>query len=75
MMSTAEFFEANRLSWIAASQDFWSSNEKRISLQSKLRRDSFKILLRSILEDGVAKGDFQIADLRLAGRLILSSLN
>lgn len=75
MMSTAEFFEANRLSWIAASQDFWSSNEKRMSLQSKLRRDSFEKLLRNILEDGVAKGEFQIADLRLSGRLILSSLN
>ena len=75
MTSTADFFEKNRLSWIAASQDFWNSNEKRMSLQSKLRRDGFEKLLRSILEEGVAKGEFEINDLRLSGRLILSSLN
>lgn len=75
MMTTADFFEKNRLSWIAASQDFWSSNENRMSLQVKLRRDAFEKILRSILEEGVAKGDFEIRDLRLSGRLILSSLN
>lgn len=75
MVATASFFEENRLSWIAASQDFWSSNEGRMSLQVKLRRDSFEKLLRNILEEGVASGAFEIADIRLAGRLILSSLN
>ena len=75
MMTTAEFFERNRLSWIAASQDFWSSNEARMSLPVKLRRDAFEKILRSILEEGVATGEFEIRDLRLSGRLILSSLN
>ena len=75
MVTTAAFFEENRLSWIAASQEFWSSNEARMSLKVKLRRDSFERMLRTILEDGVASGEFQIADVRLAGRLILSSLN
>lgn len=75
MTTTAAFFEANRLSWISASQDFWSSNEAQMSMQVKLRRDSFERILRGILEDGVAKGDFAITDVRLAGRMILSSLN
>ena len=75
MVTTAAFFEENRLSWIAASQEFWSSNEARMSLKVKLRRDSFERMLRTILEEGAASGEFQISDVRLAGRLILSSLN
>lgn len=75
MRTTAEFFEENRLSWISASQEFWNSNEAQMSMQAKLRRDTFERMLRRILEDGVARGEFQISDVRLAGRMILSSLN
>lgn len=75
MLETASYFEKNRLSWISASQEFWSSNEPQMSMQVKLRRDAFEKMLRSILEEGVEEGVFEIADTRLAGRLILSSLN
>ncbi|RWY43613.1 TetR/AcrR family transcriptional regulator [Falsigemmobacter intermedius] len=75
MRTTADFFEENRLSWISASQEFWTSNEAQMSLQMKLRRDSFETMLRRILEEGVKRGEFQISDVRLAGRMILSSLN
>lgn len=75
MLETASYFEKNRLSWISASQEFWSSNEPQMSMQVKLRRDAFEKMLRSILEEGMQQGIFEIADTRLAGRLILSSLN
>lgn len=75
MRATALFFEQNRLSWIAASHEFWASNEAQMSLQVKLRRDSFERMLRRILEEGVGRGEFQIEDVRLAGKMILSSLN
>lgn len=75
MLETAAYFENNRLSWISASQEFWNSNEPKMSMQVKLRRDAFEKMLRAILDDGVEKGIFQIEDTRLAGRLILSSLN
>lgn len=75
MLETADYFEKNRLSWISASQQFWNSSEPQMSMQVKLRRDAFEKMLRSILDEGVAKGVFRIEDTRLAGRLILSSLN
>lgn len=75
MLATAGYFENNRLSWISASQEFWNSNEPKMSMQVKLRRDAFEKMLRAILDEGVQKGVFQIEDTRLAGRLILSSLN
>ena len=75
MLETAVYFENNRLSWISASQEFWNSNEPQMSMQVKLRRDAFEKMLRAILDEGVHKGIFEIEDTRLAGRLILSSLN
>ena len=75
MLETAAYFEKNRLSWISASQEFWSSNEAQMSMQVKLRRDAFEKMLRTILEEGRDEGVFEITDIRLAGRLILSSLN
>ncbi|GHF45004.1 TetR/AcrR family transcriptional regulator [Seohaeicola zhoushanensis] len=75
MQITARYFEENRLSWIASSQEFWSSNENRVSLKMRVRRDAFENMLRGILDEGVASGEFRIEDTRMAGRLILSSLN
>lgn len=75
MKVTARYFDENRLSWIASSQEFWSSNEDKITLKMRVRRDAFEKMLRRILDEGVATGEFNIRDTRMAGRLILSSLN
>jgi AcrR family transcriptional regulator len=75
MKITARYFEENRLSWMASSQEFWSSGENHLSLKMRVRRDAFERMLRAILDEGVASGEFRIQDTRMAGRLILSSLN
>ncbi|UWR39501.1 TetR/AcrR family transcriptional regulator [Sulfitobacter sp. W074] len=75
MTITARYFEENRMSWMASSQEFWSAGENHVSLKMRVRRDSFEKMLRSILDEGVSSGEFRIQDTRMAGRLILSSLN
>ncbi len=75
MIASAEFFEQNRLVWIASTAAFWSDPELRRQSERIQWRDQYEALLRSLLAEGVARGELREMDVPIAGRLILSALN
>ena len=75
MIASAEYFEQNRLVWIASTAAFWSDPELRRQSERIQWRDQYEALLRSLLAEGVQSGELREMDVPIAGRLILSGLN
>ena len=75
MIASAAFFETNRLVWIASTAAFWSDPELRRQSERIQWRDQYEALLRSLLTEGVQRGELREMDVPIAGRLILSALN
>ena len=75
MTAAAEFFADHRSAWIAASNAFWTDPDRQRMERRIARRRDFEHLLRQIIADGVASGEFHPVDPAIAGRLILSAIN
>jgi AcrR family transcriptional regulator len=75
MIASAEFFERHRLVWIASTAAFWSDPDLRRQGERIVWRDHYEGLLRTLLAEGVARGELRAMDVPIAGRLILSALN
>ncbi|MCO6188487.1 TetR/AcrR family transcriptional regulator [Rhizobium sp. L1K21] len=75
MVSTATFFSEHRSAWIAASNAFWSDPDQRATDLRIAYRRQFENMLREIIRDGVASGEFNEVDPAGAGRLVLSGIN
>lgn len=75
MIATATFFMEHRWAWIAASTAFWNDPDRH-RLEARLkRRKEFEYLLRDLIREGVANGEFNDVDPAMTGRVILSSIN
>jgi AcrR family transcriptional regulator len=66
IVETATFFEAFRWAWIAGSTAFWSDPEARARYEQ---------LLRDILQAGIDSGELRAKDVKIAGRLVLGTIN
>jgi AcrR family transcriptional regulator len=75
MLESAAFFEQYRWAWIASSSVFWNDPEVRRRKERLAWRDRYEGLLRSILQEAVARGEIRPLDVALAARLVLSALN
>jgi AcrR family transcriptional regulator len=75
LIETANFFEKFRWAWIAGSTAFWSDPKARARKERIGWRDRYEQLLRDILQAGIDSGEIKIADVRMAGRFVLGSVN
>ena len=75
MTESCAFFEQYRWAFIVSSTVFWTDPKVRQRRQRLEWRDRHEALLREILEDGVRSGAFRIDDVRMAGRMVLGTLN
>lgn len=75
IVETVTFFEAFRWAWIAGSTAFWSDPEARARKERIAWRDRYEQLLRDILQAGVKSGELHVPDVKLAGRLVLGTIN
>lgn len=75
MVSAARFFSEHRSAWIAASNAFWSDPDQRRMDLRIARRRQFENMLRDIIREGVASGEFNDLDPVSTGRLVLSGIN
>ena len=75
MVGAASFFSQHRSAWVAASNAFWSDPDRHRMERRLARRREFETMLRDILRDGIASGEFNAVDPAMTGRLILSGIN
>ncbi len=75
VVETATFFEAFRWAWIAGSTAFWSDPEARARKERIAWRDRYEQLLRDILQAGIEAGELRSTDVKIAGRLVLGTIN
>jgi len=75
MVATGDYFQRHRSNWIASTAAFWSDPELRRHKERMMWRDRYEGLLRQLIQDAIASGDFRPVDVPLTGRLVLSSLN
>lgn len=75
MTESCAFFDQYRWAFIVSSTVFWTDPKVRQRRQRIEWRDRHEALLRDILEEGVRTGAFRIDDVRMAGRLVLGTLN
>jgi AcrR family transcriptional regulator len=75
MGAYAEFFEENASESIASSRSFGALEHSPQRDRAIYWRDRYEGLLRDILREGIAAGEFRPSDVALTGRLVLSSLN
>jgi TetR/AcrR family transcriptional regulator, cholesterol catabolism regulator len=75
MEAYAEFFEDNASESIASSRSFSELKPSPQRDQALYWRDRYESILRGILREGVASGEFRPGEVALTGRAILSCLN
>lgn len=75
MTESCAFFDRYRWAFIVSSTVFWTDPKVRQRRQRIEWRDRHEALLRDILEEGVRTDAFRIDDARMAGRLVLGTLN
>ena len=75
MCAAAEFFSEHRSAWVAASNAFWSDPDRHRMERRLARRREFEQMLRDIIREGVASGEFNPVDPAMTGRLVLSGIN
>lgn len=75
MCGYGAFFEAHSSECIAASMSFRALEDSPLRDQSIYWRDRYEGMLRKIIRDGMAKGEFREGDAALTGRAVLSCLN
>jgi len=75
MLSSADFLDRSRDSWIAGSNAFWSGSEVDPRGAAVHLRDEYEGLLRDCISAAIDKGEFRPVDAAMAGRMLLSMLN
>jgi AcrR family transcriptional regulator len=75
MRAYGEFFEAHSSECIAASRTFTELRNSAHRDRALAWRDRYEGLLRDILRQGMASGEFRQNDVPLVGRAVLSCLN
>ncbi|WP_238364649.1 TetR/AcrR family transcriptional regulator [Mesobacterium pallidum] len=75
MVAAARFFAEHRSAWVAASNAFWSDPDRHRMERRLARRREFERMLRDIIKDGIASGEFNDVDPAMTGRLVLSGIN
>lgn len=75
MVATADYFARYRWAWMASTAAFWNDSHRSRQRERMEWRDRYEALLRGLIEEAIATGEFRDLDVPLAGRLILSSLN
>ena len=75
MRESATFFQEFRWAWMAGSDLFWTDPEARQKRERLAWRDRYEQHLQAIFQQGVTRQEFAIADIHLAGRMVLGSLN
>ncbi|GAA4230106.1 AcrR family transcriptional regulator [Sagittula marina] len=75
MRAAARFFSEHRSAWVAASNAFWSDPDRHRMERRLARRREFEKMLRDIIKEGIASGEFNPVDPAMTGRLVLSGIN
>lgn len=75
MLSSADFLDRSRNSWIAGSNAFWTGNVVDPRNAAVNLRDEYEQLLRGGIREAIAAGQFRKVDPAMAGRMLLSMLN
>jgi AcrR family transcriptional regulator len=75
MLSSADFLDRSRNSWIAGSNAFWSGSDVDPRGAAVFLRDEYEHLLRDCITTAIAEGQFRKVDPAMAGRMLLSMLN
>jgi AcrR family transcriptional regulator len=75
MTAYGEFFELYTSECIASSRSFRILEDSPQRDKALYLRDRYEGILRDILREGVASGEFRDADVALTGRAVLSCLN
>jgi AcrR family transcriptional regulator len=75
MRAYADFFEANVSEAIASSRSFGALEKSPERDHAIYWRDRYEHLLREIIREGMAAGEFREGDVALTGRAVLSCLN
>ncbi|MEZ5650879.1 MAG: TetR/AcrR family transcriptional regulator [Burkholderiaceae bacterium] len=75
MVAMATFFHEHRWAWIAASTAFWTDPDRHRLEMRITRRKALEGMLRGLIQEGIAHGEFNDSDPAMTGRLILSGIN
>ncbi len=75
MLAHAEFFERNYWAFCAMLVGFSGMNTTALRQEAVVLRERYEHLLREIIEDGIARGQFRAVDPASTGRAALSMLN
>lgn len=75
MRAYAEFFQEHASEAIASSRSFGALEKSPERDHAIYWRDRYENLLRDIIREGVAAGEFRDGDVALTGRAVLSCLN
>ena len=75
MLSSADFLDRSRNSWVAGSNAFWSGSDVDPRGAAVHLRDEYEHMLRDCIAEAIDKGQFRPVDAAMAGRMLLSMLN
>jgi AcrR family transcriptional regulator len=75
MTATGEYFERYRWAWLASTTAFWNDPERKRQKERMMWRDRYEGLIRTLIQEAIEAGELRPLDVKLAGRLVLSSLN
>jgi AcrR family transcriptional regulator len=75
MLAYGDFFEHNTLACIASSRSFAFFEDCPQREEALRWRDRYEGILRDIIRQGIASGEFRPVDAAMAGRAVLSCLN
>ncbi len=75
MLVSADFMDADRDSWMAGSNAFWSGGESQSRELTVSLRNEYETLLRTCIEEAIKSGQFRPSNIAMTGRFLLSALN
>jgi len=75
MLTSADFLDRSRDSWIASSNAFWAGSDSEPRSAAVSLRDEYEHLLRDAITEAIDKGQFRAVDAAMAGRMLLSMVN
>jgi AcrR family transcriptional regulator len=75
MLSSADYMERNRDSWIAGSNMFWFGDNAKPRPENLALRDEYEKLLRDAVKQAIDSQVFQKVDPTIASRMLLAVLN
>ena len=75
MLLSADFMDADRDSWMAGSNAFWTGGESQSRELTISLRNEYEALLRTCIADAIKSEQFRPSNVAMTGRFLLSALS